>query len=210
MNTLELAFREGRIIRRKWSDTDAKGRRLLCLLTALANDPNVRPEICPAHLCPAWLAYLLPWIDDAGTAERWPGFIERCVQLAPWWGRMTPKQSRHLDLFTRKVALLEARQFVGESTKDIDDVLALIARAMSGDEPLPGDWTKARAAAARSSAARAAARAEIDSLKQRAAAAASSAAWAADVRVADRMIDAILTEMERVQAGGVIHTRSKP
>ena len=197
MNTLELAFREGRIIRRKWSDTDAKGRRLLCLLTALANDPNVRPEICPAHLCPAWLAYLLPWIDDAGTAERWPGFIERCVQLAPWWGRMTPKQSRHLDLFTRKVALLEARQFVGESTKDIDDVLALIARAMSGDEPLPGDWTKARAAAARSSAARAAAWA-------------SSAAWAADVRVADRMIDAILTEMERVQAGGVIHTRSKP
>lgn len=217
MNSLETAYREGRIIRDNWSGTDAKGRQLLCLLTALANDPNVRPETCPAHLCPAWLAHLLPWIDDAGTERRWPDFIERCVQLAPWWGRMTPQQSRHLDLYARQVALLEARQIAGESTKVVDDVLALIALAMNGDEPLPDDWTAARRAASQAAretarsrtAARKAASAAADAADETATQAATWAVWEADVQTADRMIDAILTEMERVQAGGVIHTRSK-
>ena len=43
---------EGRLVRGTWADTDAQGRELLCLLTALTGNPNTRPESCPADLAP--------------------------------------------------------------------------------------------------------------------------------------------------------------
>ena len=80
---------EGRIIRNTWARTDEQGRQLLCLYTALVGDPEARPATCPAHLAPQWVAHLMPWWDDKGSAERWPEVVQQVGELAPHLGELS-------------------------------------------------------------------------------------------------------------------------
>ena len=89
--TIQSMLDEGRLIRREWSGHDDDGRQLLCLYTALMNDPDARPETCPATVCPRWLAFLLPWINDVGTAEHWPEVVRRVARLAPRLAALGPE-----------------------------------------------------------------------------------------------------------------------
>ena len=89
--SIETVMAEGRLIRHEWSGTDAAGRQLLCLYTAFADDPNARPHTCPATLCPAWLAHLLPWINDAGSVAAWPAMVARVARLAPKFSSLSPE-----------------------------------------------------------------------------------------------------------------------
>lgn len=71
---LDQFIAEGRLLRRKWTDTDSHGRELACLLAAWSPEvaETKNPSTCPADTLPPWLAHLAPWIDDAGSAEQWP------------------------------------------------------------------------------------------------------------------------------------------
>lgn len=198
MTTLRTVYEQGRLIRGAWSGTDAEGRQRLCLLTALADDPRVRPETCPTDKCPPWLANLLPWIDDAPSAAAWHEIIEECVEQAPYWGRMTAAQSRYLDLYCRRVAVVEAREHCpteeAATLAAIDRVLALLDRALAGDEPTCDEWAAALAAAL--AAAQEAARAAWSARE------AAREAAAAREASCDRMIRAMLAEMRAVLIDG--------
>ena len=76
-------LREGRLTRGSYAGTDAHGRQMLCLLTALTGDPSTRPYSCPASVAPTWVAYLAPWWDDSGTQERWPDLMRQIGELSP-------------------------------------------------------------------------------------------------------------------------------
>jgi hypothetical protein len=215
MMTIEQLHAEGRLIRGKWSDTDAQGRELLCLYTALAGDADARPGTCPADMCPLWLAHLIPWINDAGTAAHWPSVVDRFARLAPRLGEIQGDRSARLDYRCRAIAVREARSHVAgghAALGVIDGVLALLDRASAGAPVTADEWARAEAwaAAAETRAARAAetraawaaeaaaARAAEAAAWAAAAAAAWSAwaAWAAAAAAADRIIDAILDAIE--------------
>ena len=178
--TIEQLHAEGRLIRGKWSDTDAQGRELLCLYTALAGDADARPGTCPADMCPRWLAHLSPWINDAGTAAHWPSVVDRFARLAPRLGEIQGDRSARLDYRCRAIAVREARSHVAgghAALGVIDGVLALLDRASAGAPVTADEWARAEAwaAAAETRAAWAAAAAEAAA----AARAAEEAAWAA-------------------------------
>ncbi|MBK9949895.1 MAG: hypothetical protein IPP12_22435 [Nitrospira sp.] len=139
---------EGRIIRHAWADTDAQGRQLLCLYTALAGDPEARPATCPAHLAPQWVAHLMPWWDDAGSAERWPEVVQQVGELAPHLGELTGSTSRcalaRCQLFTLRAVVPVA----GSSLPEVESVIALWERVLADDEPGRGEWALVSAAEA--------------------------------------------------------------
>jgi hypothetical protein len=87
LDRLDRLIAEGRVIRHKWTDKDAAGRELACLLAALS--PEVGPggdvEACPASVMPLWLAKITPILDDRGTALAWPGMVRRYASLARRW-----------------------------------------------------------------------------------------------------------------------------
>ncbi|MBK9949902.1 MAG: hypothetical protein IPP12_22470 [Nitrospira sp.] len=180
---LELAA-EGRIIRNTWSRTDEQGRQLLCLYTALAGDPKARPETCPAHLAPRWVAHLMPWWDDAGTAERWPEVVQQVGELAPHLGELTGATSRRALARCQLVTLRAVVPVAGSSLPEVERVIALWERVLAGDEPTSDEWSAEMAAAVASaswvaSAARAAASASAWAA-ERPAAAVASASWVAE------------------------------
>lgn len=204
---------EGRIIRDKWSDTDEQGRQLLCLYTALAGDPDARPESCPAHLCPRWLAYVLPWMDDSGTEEAWPSVVSRVAALAPRLGGLSGERGDRLRSRWLMTVLDEALSHApeGQHVKAVQRVQALLERHGSGgsvsrDEWEAGwvgaweaAWEAAWAAAwAAARAARTAARAAAGDAARAAARDAADGAWDA----ADRITDSLLTLIEEELADG--------
>lgn len=85
MSILEC-LNEGRLVARKWEATDFEGRQLLCLYTAMIGDPEARPGSCPSDICPIWLAYTLPFLDDsvmdAGTGPIWYNLMQRIGMMA--------------------------------------------------------------------------------------------------------------------------------
>ena len=91
---LETYHREGRLIRHAWTGTDDQGREAACLLAALVPECGAKESssVCPASVLPPWLAHLTPWIDDAGTAEAWPGVVTRYVAILRAWN-LTDAQS---------------------------------------------------------------------------------------------------------------------
>lgn len=163
-SSLEDVYADSRLIRHDWSRID-DGKQMLCLLTALANDPDVRPETCSADYAQPWLAHLLPWIDDAGTRAAWDGHIRRLIPLAPHLHKL----GRHADLRCRRVTVLESMSISPEPVIDI--VLGLLDRAISGDEPTKEEWVKAAEAWAADAAAWAATKVAAE----------VAAAWAAGV-----------------------------
>ncbi|MBK9949881.1 MAG: hypothetical protein IPP12_22365 [Nitrospira sp.] len=163
---------EGRIIRHAWADTDEHGRQLLCLYTALAGDPEARPATCPAHLAPQWVAHLMPWWDDAASAERWFEVVQQVGELAPHLGELTGAKGRRAlarcQLFTLRAVVPVA----GSSLPVVERVVALWERELAGDEPTNGEWSAARAEA-------------VVAAKLASAAAWAEAAWAVAARVAE-------------------------
>lgn len=88
--SIAQVYAEGRLIRGDWS-SEEDGRQLLCLYTAMVGDAEARPINCPSHLCPKWLAYLLPWIDDSGTEKAWSSVVLRTAELATYFAHVRPR-----------------------------------------------------------------------------------------------------------------------
>lgn len=229
MTPLQLALTEGRLTHGSWTRTDADGRQLLCILAAMS--PEVaqaeNANACPANVAPLWLANLLPWMDDAPSNAYRPEVWRRVADLQARWVALWPAgwpeaASRRADLRCRRVAVVEARAHVDAAEAGvlvvIDGVLALLDRAIAGDEPSDEEWVAAMAVA------RAAAMAAVQAAARTAAwAVARTAAWAAAWVVAwvvawaawaeaearakaeaaaDRMIAAMLDAVEAEVAAG--------
>ena len=148
MSGIEQIFSEGRLIRGQWSGTDSAGRELLCLYTAMAGDAAARPESCPARLAPQWIAYLMPWWDEAGSADAWPALVRRVAALAPRFVEIRGESSVRLDYECRAIALRECLPLAGTAQLVVERVLALCDRRAAGDVPSPAEWKAAGEGAA--------------------------------------------------------------
>jgi hypothetical protein len=140
---------EDRIIRGAWRSTSADGRELACLLGAVGKDVD-SPSKCPAEVMPAWLAHLTPSIDDKPSEAAWPEIIRRYADCAVRWHVLTPEAWRRCELKVKREALLIAQPH--DKSDSCTRALALIDRALQGDEPLAGEWSDAAAAAAAAAA----------------------------------------------------------
>lgn len=186
MSDIMQLLAEGRLIRRAWSGTDARGRETMCLLSALSPDARRQRSAaaCPADVAPGWLAHLIPWMNDSGTKAVWREVVvPRVAALAPRWHILSDEDWRRLDYTARRAALECARQHAGTATAAVDRVLALLRCAEAGDAVSHAE----RAAAAEAAAAAAA---------WAAAEAAWAAAEAARSAAADRITLAILDAIE--------------
>ncbi len=89
IDRLDQFIREDRLIRKSWGTINDRA----CLLVALGGDEVIKhPEACPASILPEWLAYLTPWIDDAGTDERWPEVVRTYARLVRASAHLTSEQ----------------------------------------------------------------------------------------------------------------------
>ena len=208
---LDAYIAEGRILRRKWRDTDPDGRERACLLLALApevGDGNI--GACPADLLPPWLAHFTPDIDDYVSDDAWPDIIREYARVvrrgvttldAAGWRRV---QARFM-----LAVLDEVRRH--DTAGAVEPVAALWRRVLAGEEPDKTEWRAAQAAAAAAAeaaeAAWAAARAAAQAAAAQAAAAraaaaaaaeAAEAAWAAaaEAETWDRLARALFTAIE--------------
>jgi hypothetical protein len=87
VDRLDRMIAEGRVIRHKWTDKDAAGRELACLLVAISPEVGPRGDTrnCPSSVMPPWLALLTPILDDRGSVGAWPGMVRRYASLARRW-----------------------------------------------------------------------------------------------------------------------------
>jgi hypothetical protein len=210
---------DGRLIRGQWTGKDSDGRKTACLLAALypPAGEHQTADVCPAAVMRPWLAHLTPWIDDSGTAEKWPEQIRRYAAVISNVVALDADADRRLQ---RRVGIVIVREAMAAVTVDKWGVKAagegMIAALEKGDEKEIAAYAAYAAAAyAASSAATAtayaayaayAAAAYAASSAATAAAAtyatatayaAAAAATATYATAADRIIDGILTEMER-------------
>jgi len=212
IDRLEIYHQQGRLIRHAWTGTDAQGRETACLLAALVPECGVMEsaDSCPASVLPPWLANLTPWLDDAGTAAAWPGFVARYVAVLRSWN-LDAAQSQRCDYLCRALIVREARSHTldPQCTTACDTVIALCDRAAAGSSHTAEEWAAARDAATTtilsarwSGAAAAAIAAGASAAREAAAMAAGAAATAAEATAdhapaaCDRMIDGILTVLE--------------
>jgi hypothetical protein len=201
-DTLDLAIAEGRLIRKEWT-RDEDGRHLACLLSALSPEASnaKTAAACPAWLLPSWFARLVPWMDDAGSEEAWPGMVRRFALLVRRSAALTAEDWQRLDFACRAVALREARSHVQRDEWGVltalDRALGLCEQAASGVSVADAEWTKESAAArAAAEAAAAAAAAWAAAAAAWAAAWAAGAAAAAGMAGADRITTGILDALE--------------
>lgn len=168
---LDTLIAQGRICRRRWHDgppTD-DGYEHMCLLLSLAPEVGKgEVEQCPAWLMPAWLAHLTPWIDDAGSEERWPHHIAEYRRVVPGVARLSADSQRRLDYAVRAAILRETIDVAGDSKPVVEAVIARCDRAASGEVVSNEEWARA-----------------------------ARAAWAAEGAATDRIIDAILTTIDQ-------------
>jgi hypothetical protein len=150
VENLFTMINEGRVIRRKWTDTDSAGRELACLLAAIS--PEVAetsdPARCPATIMPAWLAYLTPWMDDCGSDAAWPGMIRRYADLAARWHVLTDEKWSRLELTAKRIIVESVIPYAGKSEPAVTAVLTLLRRAESGDRAPCEEWEAAQVRAA--------------------------------------------------------------
>jgi len=201
LETLKQYIEEDRLIRNNWFGTDEQGRQTACLYAALVG--NDRPPECPSSVMPRWLAYLTPWIDDAGSAEKWPAMVRRYADLAGRWHVLTEEQWHRAEYKFRKECVLESMK---HTTNEVvlaacRTVIALLDREIAGDSPTKDEWTVAAAAAWAAEAAaqrRARAAAEAAAWAAEAAARAEAAwtAWAAWAAAADRLTEKLFEILE--------------
>ena len=93
-------YKNGRLLRREWTQgkCGTDGHERACLLAAIA--PCIAPDggrcqpdfsACPAWLLPQWMAYLTPWIDDAGSLDKWGDVVQRYAANLRDSDSMTPQ-----------------------------------------------------------------------------------------------------------------------
>ena len=145
MTPLQAALNEGRLTNHAWSRTYADGRTLLCALSAMSPEVQAEgdPNACPAHVCPTWLAHLVPWMTDEGSKEARPALWARLADLQARWVALWPEGwppdvSRRCDYGARAVVLREV--LPGETEYDLEgllaEALALVERTLV-EGPLP-------------------------------------------------------------------------
>jgi hypothetical protein len=193
------------LLRGQWTD----GHERACALAWMSREVRdaESAEACPATLMPQWAAEIIPWMDDAPSAEAWPGLMRRLGLLID---RATPQTwSRRLQAKWCQIAVVEALRHTTDAAvvEVCERVIVLLDRAIAGDEPSADEWkaAAAEAEAAAKAAAWAAWAAEAAWAAAEAAwaawaaeaawAAAEAAAWAAADRIAAGMLDALEKEI---------------
>ena len=148
LKRLNTFIKEGRLIRANWTGTDKEGRETACLLTALY--PEVKEgdyKKCPSNEMPEWFARLTPWIDDAGSVEKWPGVIRRYAKNIAV--KLSPESWQRLEYKVKLACVVEAKKYTQDESAIAvcDDVIGLLQRAVSNDFPSKEEWKAAEAAA---------------------------------------------------------------
>ena len=204
-------YTQGRITRLEWTGTDTQGRKTACLLAAIFPEVAKKKsaDACPAGAMWPWLAHLTPWIDDAGSDEKWPEVIKRYAAILHKLHLLDDAAGERLEAKAKIAALDEAvKHFDAGKYPDvaaaITGVRALLVRQSQNDKPSRDEFKAAQAAAEAVAVAASPARAAAWAAARAARAAARAAAWAAVAGGADRIIDAILSnfEAEITAAGG--------
>ncbi|MBU1522085.1 MAG: hypothetical protein KJ728_11770, partial [Alphaproteobacteria bacterium] len=80
------AAREGRIIQGAWRRKSA-GKEMVCALAAFGPDINSSSD-CPADYMPAWLAELIPGLDDGILSDRVPDFAIGLAERSARWSAL--------------------------------------------------------------------------------------------------------------------------
>ena len=188
MTPLQRALSEGRLTHGAWTRTDEDGRELLCVLAAMSPEVAVAQDAaaCPAHIAPAWLAHLLPWVADAGTDAARPAVWARVADLQSRWASLWPHGwpediSRRADARVRRAAVVAARCHATERERPaVDAVVSLLDRRIEGDEPSQAAVAAAVAAARAARATAQAASAAAAVVEASAVAVARAASWASE------------------------------
>lgn len=212
VDRLDAMIAEGRVLREQWTD----GHERACLLAAISPEAGRAgyASACPAHVMPAWLAYMTPWIDDEASDESWPHIVRRYAALARRWHALDGAAWERARIASHIAIVSEARLYCRPSEKRalaaIDGVLAWLRRGAPGSERAAVAMTAAASSRAAVASSRAASRAAEAAAAARAAeATAEAAAWAAEAasraargsaasdRIATAVLNAIEAEIER-------------
>jgi len=198
LDALDRAIEHGQVLRHEWA--------LLGHISpeaAAAKDPFA----CPAETLDAWFAQLLLFIDDRCSLERRYEFLRRVAVVLRQWDSLPSEVRSRLDYECRAIAVREARQHIPASEEPslaaLDVVLALLDRASTSGEISEQEWLAAGRAAwwpwLAASFAKEWAAVGATTWAARATGRAAAAARASEEAAAsaDRMIDAMLTAMER-------------
>lgn len=156
-----LEFLEaGKLLRNDWGD----GRETACLYSAIVLGARSTNN-CPSGVMPQWMADLTPWIDDAGTDEKWRWFVVRYAHAQEEWHVLSDAQWVRINQLFRaecvRVALEQAESVVPTNA----DYWPAVESACTDvyDALMRGDESSA-ARAARAAGAAEAARATADQL----------------------------------------------
>jgi hypothetical protein len=215
---LNSFIHEDRIIRSHWTGTDEQGRETACLLAALS------PEVgkaegewaCPADVMPAWMAHLTPWMDDNSSEEEWSRMVRRYAACAARWSSLDDAAWRRVDIVSRRASMVEAMNHATD-----EKVLGVCRGVLEWlDSDMPEQSREALRVAAEAAVpkamrvtdvwvAKCAARVATTWAARVATGARVATAWGAAAEVvrvttraqraaaADRIIDAVLTALEK-------------
>ena len=139
------------LIRGQWTD----GHERACALAWMSREVRDAESdgACPASLMPQWAAEIIPWMDDAPSAEAWPGLMRRLGLLID---RATPQTwSRRLQAKWCQIAVVEALQHTTDAAvvEVCERVIALLDRSIAVDDPSADAWKAAAEAKAAEAAA---------------------------------------------------------
>jgi hypothetical protein len=195
LDRLDRMIRENRVSRGEWTE----GHDRACLLAALSPEAGAAQSAaaCPAELMPPWLAYLTPWLDDAPSADAWPGVVRRYASLARRWHVLDGRAWDRARIGALIAIVSEARTHTGDDAvalAAIDGVLGWLRRG-APESDRDAAWAARAVAADAAYAARAAARAAASASAS--ARAARAAEWEAAEDASDRMASGVLDAIER-------------
>jgi hypothetical protein len=194
---LDKGVAEGRVLRRVWREGEkrpANGYERACLLAMLAPEVGEHEgaTACPTWLLPPWFANLVPWMDDAGSAEAWPAMIQRFARVVRRAAlELTDEQWARVEYRVRALLVREALRHITTDAWGVkaacEEVVALCERRANGEtvaarafaEAADAAYAAARAADAAGVAARAARMAADGAAAFAEAGAAARAAYAA-------------------------------
>jgi len=229
LDRLDTMIAQDRILRGKWTDTDAAGRELACLLAALAPEAaeSRNPRNCPAEVMPEWLACLTPLLDDYVSEDYWLPMLQRYAKLARRWHVLDDAAWRRAEYRVRVACVREAMAHTHnvQVFECCQHVIALCERVGAGGDPSDSEWVAAQArvralaiwtpmspdgSVARAAGAAAGVVSGVDSWNLTARAAGFAAAGAAEAvgaaqwapaldRLAAATLDAIETECEAME-----------
>jgi hypothetical protein len=201
------------LLRGDWT-AQRDGREMACALAWMSREVRdaEKSSACPASLMPRWAADIIPWLDDAPSAEEWPGLMRRLGVLID---RATPAVwSPRLETTWCRIAVTEAVQHTTNTAAvaACKRVIGMLDDYIAGNYPRIDRWRTAARAAARAAAeatakaADAAAKAAAETAeaaawgaaRHAAASAEAAASWAETAEAAaDRMANAMLDALER-------------